>query len=84
MSRLKEVPGVFSQGASLKELEENIKDAYKLMSEEEEDLPYSDIQRKELEVMAKGPYPPPFRNQRKPLQADQKTTWYRMNLFILH
>jgi predicted RNase H-like HicB family nuclease len=33
--RLKEVPGVFSQGESLEELEENIRDAYHLMTEEE-------------------------------------------------
>lgn len=31
---LKEVPGVFSQGESLEELEENIRDAYRLMVEE--------------------------------------------------
>jgi predicted RNase H-like HicB family nuclease len=35
VGRLKEVPGVFSQGESLKELEENIRDAYHLMVEEE-------------------------------------------------
>jgi predicted RNase H-like HicB family nuclease len=34
VGRLKEVPGVFSQGKSLEELEENIRDAYKLMTEE--------------------------------------------------
>ena len=31
VGRLKEVPGVFSQGVTLEELEENIKDAYALM-----------------------------------------------------
>ena len=31
IGRLKEVPGVFSQGETLKELEDNIRDAYKLM-----------------------------------------------------
>jgi len=35
VGRLKEVPGVFSQGESLEELEENIRDAYCLMIEEE-------------------------------------------------
>ena len=35
IGRLKEVPGVFSQGESLEELEENIRDAYRLMVEEE-------------------------------------------------
>lgn len=33
VGRLKEVPGIFSQGKTLKELEENIKDAFKLMTE---------------------------------------------------
>jgi predicted RNase H-like HicB family nuclease len=36
VGRRKEVPGVFSQGATLQELEENIKDAYFLMIEDEE------------------------------------------------
>jgi Uncharacterised protein family (UPF0150). len=35
VGRLKEVPGVFSQGESLEELEGNIRDAYHLMVEEE-------------------------------------------------
>lgn len=35
IGRLKEIPGVFSQGESLEELEENIQDAYRLMAEEE-------------------------------------------------
>ena len=35
LGRLKEVPGVFSQGESLKELKENIRDAYHLIIEEE-------------------------------------------------
>jgi len=33
VGRLKEVPGVFSQGKSLEELEENIRDAYQMMTE---------------------------------------------------
>ena len=36
VGRLKEVPGIFSQGKSLPELEANIRDAYQLMMEEEE------------------------------------------------
>jgi len=31
VGRLREVPGVFSQGESLSDLEDNIKDAYKLV-----------------------------------------------------
>ncbi len=33
VGRLKEVPGVFSQGETLEELEENIQEAYTLISE---------------------------------------------------
>ena len=33
VGKLKEVPGVFSQGESLEELEENIREAYLLMME---------------------------------------------------
>ena len=33
VGKLKEVPGVFSQGATLDELETNIRDAYSLMVE---------------------------------------------------
>ncbi|MBI3193071.1 MAG: type II toxin-antitoxin system HicB family antitoxin [Ignavibacteriae bacterium] len=36
VGRLKEVPGVFSQGKTLTELKENIQDAYKMMLEETE------------------------------------------------
>lgn len=36
VGKLKEIPGVFSQGKSLHELEENIRDAYYLMVEERE------------------------------------------------
>jgi len=32
VGRLREVPGVFSQGETLRELEENIRDAYALLS----------------------------------------------------
>ena len=34
VGRIKEVPGVFSQGSTLAELEENIADAYKMVLEE--------------------------------------------------
>ena len=34
VGRLKGVPGVFSQGETLTKLEENIRDAYRLMVEE--------------------------------------------------
>ncbi len=48
IGRLKEVPGVFSQGETLQELEENIREAYQLMMDEEETLPRTGIQTKEL------------------------------------
>ncbi len=35
VGRLKEVPGIFSQGETLKDLEENIQDAFELMMEED-------------------------------------------------
>jgi predicted RNase H-like HicB family nuclease len=52
IGRLKEVPGIFSQGETLGELEDNIRDAYKLMAEEEiESLPvHIRIQTKEIGV----------------------------------
>ena len=51
VGRLKEVPGVFSQGESLQELEENIRDAYRLMLEEEEQvLPVAKVQTKDIGV----------------------------------
>jgi predicted RNase H-like HicB family nuclease len=50
VGRLKEIPGVFSQGETLEELEDNIRDAYKLMMlEEGEDvIPHDKVQVKEL------------------------------------
>lgn len=50
VGRLKEVPGVFSQGKSLPELEENVRDAYRLMLETKEDLPSAQILRKDITV----------------------------------
>jgi len=35
VGRLKEIPGVFSQGESLEELEDNIRDAYKMILEDD-------------------------------------------------
>jgi len=53
VGKLREVPGVFSQGKTLEELEENIRDAYALMMKDEEDvLPRTGVYTKELEVTA--------------------------------
>ena len=41
VGKLKDVPGVFSQGESLQELEDNIRDVYHLMQEETEVLTLS-------------------------------------------
>lgn len=50
VGRLKGVPGVFSQGKSLEELEENIRDAYRLMVEEDGTPPVQDVHTKEIGV----------------------------------
>jgi len=51
VGRIKEVPGVFSQGETLQDLEENIRDAYPLMMEEEMPiLPRVGVQTKQLGV----------------------------------
>ena len=48
VGKLKEVPGVFSQGETLKELEDNIEDAYKLLMEEEQQSHHPISQLKEV------------------------------------
>ena len=50
VGRLKEVPGVFSQGETLEELEANIREAYHLMMESEDALPVANVQTKEIGV----------------------------------
>jgi predicted RNase H-like HicB family nuclease len=51
VGRIVEVPGVFSQGETLDDLKENIKDAYKLMLQSEEiDFIPSQKNRVELEL----------------------------------
>jgi predicted RNase H-like HicB family nuclease len=50
VGRLKEVPGVFSQGETLAELEENIRDAYQLMLEEVQPVTVPNVKYKEIEV----------------------------------
>ena len=42
VGRLPQVPGVFSQGATLEELEENVRDAYRMMLDEQESVPISE------------------------------------------
>jgi predicted RNase H-like HicB family nuclease len=50
VGRLKEVPGVFSQGESLSELEENIRDAYQLLVEDQPGTGQTETRVKEIEV----------------------------------
>jgi len=48
VGRLKEIPGIFSQGETLEELERNVRDAFKLMTEEYFSIIHPDAQTKEL------------------------------------
>lgn len=50
VGRLKEVPGVFSQGQSLAELKDNIADAYRMMLGTDEQEPHPGAQTVELGV----------------------------------
>jgi predicted RNase H-like HicB family nuclease len=50
VGRLKEVPGIFSQGESLEELEENIRDAYGLMREDGEPDEHEGAHTKEIAI----------------------------------
>ncbi len=51
IGRLKEVPGVFSQGETLPDLEDNIKDAYRMVLEDKEEyIPSVEVKRKELSL----------------------------------
>ena len=50
VGRLREVPGVFSQGKTLKELEENIQDAYREMMDAEEAGHTGAVRTKEIGV----------------------------------
>ena len=53
VGRLPQVPGVFSQGATLEELEANIQDAYRLMLKEQQMVPVeAAVHMKEIEVPA--------------------------------
>ncbi len=50
VGRLKEIPGIFSQGETIEKLEKNIKDAYHLMMEDEVITPDKDVKIKEIGV----------------------------------
>ncbi|MCA9438968.1 MAG: type II toxin-antitoxin system HicB family antitoxin [Candidatus Omnitrophica bacterium] len=48
IGKLKEIPGVFSQGETLEELEENIRDAYQLIMEDSEPPTVEHFETKEI------------------------------------
>ena len=50
VGRLREVPGVFSQGETLAELEENIREAYELLRGEDTAPPATDVRTKDILV----------------------------------
>lgn len=50
VGKLKEVPGVFSQGETLEELEKNIQEVYKLMMVEEDITISFEVKTKEIGV----------------------------------
>jgi predicted RNase H-like HicB family nuclease len=50
VGKLKEIPGVFSQGKTLKELKENIIDAYRMMLESSGEEEHLGARRTELGV----------------------------------
>lgn len=52
VGRLKEIPSVFSQGETLEDLEDNIRDDYQLIRETEPDINRLEIKIKEIEVAA--------------------------------
>ena len=50
VGQVREVPGVFSQGETLTELEENIRDAFELVLEDSGQPVLRNVQQKEIEV----------------------------------
>ena len=50
VGRLREVPGVFSQGESIEELKENIRDAYRMIMEEAQIAAHPESSTMEIEV----------------------------------
>lgn len=51
IGKIKEIPGIFSQGETLDELKDNLREAYQMMMEEEEDIKTDlNIMESELEI----------------------------------
>ncbi len=51
VGRLREVPGVFSQGETLSDLQDNIRDAYHLLLEDDESHVRQRVATKRVEVV---------------------------------
>lgn len=52
VGRLREIPGVFSQGSTMEELEENIQDVYELLLDDQDSISLpADVQQKEMELV---------------------------------
>ena len=50
VGRLREVPGIFSQGKTLDELKDNVRDAYHLMTEDQGTPTDTPVQTEEIQV----------------------------------
>ncbi len=50
VGKIKEVPGVFSQGETIDDLVENIKDAYRMIINESQYMPVKDFKTMKLQV----------------------------------
>lgn len=50
VGKLKEIPGVFSQGETIEELIENLKDAYSLILKENQYIPVKDFKTVEINI----------------------------------
>ncbi|MCD6585411.1 MAG: type II toxin-antitoxin system HicB family antitoxin [Desulfobacteraceae bacterium] len=50
VGKLREVPGVFSQGETFDELKQNIKDAFIMMIQESSSIPAQDFKTTDLQV----------------------------------
>ena len=52
VGRLPQVPGVFSQAATLDELEQNIREAYRLLLEEQTSSDGAEVETREIEILS--------------------------------
>ena len=50
VGRLREVPGIFSQGTTLKELRKNVRDAYRLTTESQETPTDTPVRTEDIQV----------------------------------